>query len=83
MAAKRVSKGSYVCVVPKGKTRKGCGGGAKVAELESFVKKAVKRLDKRMSSAEAELEERARRDAMFEANSRAITASGKARAEKK
>lgn len=82
MAAKKTSKGSYACIVPKGKTRKGCGGGAKVAELETLLKKEVKKLDKRLSSAEAELEERARREAKFTANSKAM-ASGKARARKK
>lgn len=34
----------YVCRVPPGGSRKGCGGGAKVEELESTIKKMHKRL---------------------------------------
>src|SRR5512143_1330077 len=34
----------YVCKVPKGGSRKGCGGGAKVEELEKTIKGMHKRL---------------------------------------
>jgi hypothetical protein len=34
----------FVCKVPKGGTRKGCGGGAKVEELEKTIKRMHKRL---------------------------------------
>ncbi len=34
----------FVCVVPKGGQRKGCGGGAKVEELDKAIKRIAKRV---------------------------------------
>jgi hypothetical protein len=43
MAAKRGTKGDYICHVPKGGTRHGCGAGNKVRELvKAEVKRAVR-----------------------------------------
>jgi hypothetical protein len=43
MAAKRGTRGDYICHVPKGGTRHGCGAGNKVRELvKAEVKKAVR-----------------------------------------
>jgi len=48
MAAKRGTKGDYICHVPKGGTRHGCGAGNKVRELvKSEVKKAVSEMSKK------------------------------------
>lgn len=47
MAAHKKNKSKadhYVCRVPPGGSRKGCGGGAKVEELDRTIKKLHKRL---------------------------------------
>lgn len=57
----------YGCRVPPGGTKKGCGGGAKVIDLEKRVRKL-----------EAEIEEKKAREARHEANRRALEKAGAA-----
>lgn len=42
----------YVCRVPKGGTRKGCGGGAKVITLDKAVKRISKDVARALKHAE-------------------------------
>lgn len=46
MAAKRGTKGDYICHVPKGGTRHGCGAGNKVVEIDKRLRHIEKKLEK-------------------------------------
>ena len=59
MAAKRGTKGDYGCKVPKGGSRKGCGAGGKVFELERRLNKheqGLKKTDRRIAAYKKEVE---------------------------
>jgi hypothetical protein len=54
MAKRGTTKGDYICHVPKGGTRHGCGAGNKVRELvKTEVKKAVQKETSEMAKKHA------------------------------
>ncbi len=83
MAAKRGTKGDYICHVPKGGHRKGCGAGNTVRELDKYVKRLEKKMDKRLDRLDADVAESTSRAEKFEMNFKALKKSGAAAAKKR